>query len=100
MIVEPHIPLRKLIHMNRDCRNEISHGSFNRMNRDAPYAEESQNMINSECIKIITHLHEALMPPFKSVFRHLFPIISRESPVLSLHRKIIGRSACLVIQMK
>src|SRR5688500_18533018 len=67
MIVEPHVALSKLIYMNRNRRNKISHCSFNRIYRNTPYAKETKYMINPECIVVITHLHKTLMPPFKTI---------------------------------
>src|SRR5215467_8035499 len=57
-------------------------------------------MINTKCIEIITHLHKPLMPPFKSVCGHLFPIVSRESPILTFYGKIIRRRSCLHFKME
>src|SRR5215471_14817278 len=69
------------------------------MVRNAPNAEESKYMIDPECIKVITHLFEALLPPGIMIFTHPGPVISREAPILTSHRKIIRRCTCLHAHM-
>src|SRR6478736_6432776 len=99
MIIEPHPTLTEFMYMNRKGRNKPSHDSFYCICRYTPDAEKSENMINPECIEIITHLHESAMPPFKTVLRHLVPVISWESPVLTTNSKTIWRCPCLLIHM-
>src|SRR5919205_4097153 len=73
------------------------------MIRNAPYSKETQNMINSECIEIEAHLFETLFPPRIMIFVHFFPIVCRESPVLTCYSKIVWRCAGLhvhVIQLR
>src|SRR6266542_909967 len=70
------------------------------MIRNAPDTEETKNMIYPECIKIITHLLKALLPPCKTIFTHFITVKSREAPVLSYHCKINRRGTSLHIHMK
>ncbi len=57
-------------------------------------------MVYPVSIKIFRHLAETLFPPSETIFRHFFPIICREAPVLSEHRKIIRRSSGLTIHIE
>ena len=57
-------------------------------------------MIDSESVKIIAHLNESLVPPFKIIYRHLFPIVSGKAPILSFDGKIIRWRTGLQIEME
>ena len=57
-------------------------------------------MIHAVSIEIILHLPEARFPPSETVFRHLIPVIRRETPVLTGDREIIGRCSCRCIQIE
>src|SRR6266487_2629611 len=69
------------------------------MIRNTPDTEEAKNMIYPESIKIITHFLKALLPPCETIFTHLLPVISRETPVLTRYSKIIRWRSCLYIHM-
>src|ERR1035437_9195400 len=72
------------------CRRiHVPHNSFDLLCRYLPYAEKTQDMINTESIEIIGHLCESFLPPVKSGTFHLFPVIGWKFPVLSFHRKHI-----------
>ena len=57
-------------------------------------------MIDSKCVKIITHLSKPLLPPGKSGFFHFLPIIGWETPILSGYSKIIWWRTSLKVQIK
>src|ERR1700712_5533964 len=99
MIIEWDILLMELIDVNRNCRIKMSHAAFHRTHRNAPDAEKTKYMIDAESIKIITHLLKSFLPPVETIFRHLFPIVSGKTPVLSAHSKSIGRRASLKIHV-
>src|SRR5574343_631941 len=85
--------------MNRNSRNKSTHNAFHRGNRYAPDTEKTKNMINTDGIKIVSHLNEALVPPFKLIALHLLPVIGGESPVLTVNGKIIRWGTRLHIHM-
>src|SRR5215471_14744474 len=78
----------------------MTNNSFHSMYRNAPDAEKAKYMVYAESIEIIAHLHETLVPPFKAVSRHFFPVVCGESPVLALDGEIVWRCSCLHFQMK
>src|SRR5678816_1441107 len=98
-MIKPYPSFPKFTYMYSYCRYKMSHDTFHCINWNAPNSKEPKYMINSECIKIIAHLLKSLAPPFKMIFLHLFPIVSWEAPVLSLHCKIIRWCPCLEIQV-
>src|SRR5487761_2108457 len=85
--------------MNRDGRIKMSHNPFHGPDRDTPYPEKSEDMINPERIKVVAHLPEPLFPPGKSVLFHPFPVIGWETPVLTLYGKIIRGCPCLNVHV-
>src|SRR5215472_12888728 len=52
----------KFTDVHWDCRHEVTHNSLHRVNRDAPNAEKTQDVVNTKCIEIVPHLSEALLP--------------------------------------
>ena len=56
-------------------------------------------MINTKRIEIVAHLLKTLLPPGKTVFLHFLPIIGRETPVLTIHRKMIRRRTGLQLHV-
>ena len=66
---------------------------MHRVKRYLPDPEEPEYMINAVSVEIFRHFAETVLPPCKTVPRHAVPVIGRESPVLSQHGKIIGRSS-------
>src|SRR5690606_2592059 len=67
--------------------------------RNAPYAEETQYVIDAKCIEVITHLSEALFPPCESILLHALPVVGWELPVLSHCGEVIRRSSGLRIHV-
>ena len=57
-------------------------------------------MVNAIGVEVLGHLAETFHPPCITVLLHHIPIVSRESPVLPVHRKIIGRSTGLSVQIE
>src|SRR4051812_2817218 len=55
LMIKPDSSFIKFTDINRNSRFKMSHNAFNRMIRNTPNAEEAENMIYSESIKIITH---------------------------------------------
>ena len=84
----------------RQCRVECTQQSMNSILRNLPNAEESQNMVDTIQVKIFRHFTHTVFPPLESVLLHFFPIICRESPILSQHRKIIRWCTCLTIHIE
>src|SRR5687767_250030 len=99
MAVEPYAPLLKFIQPDGNGRDKSAHDAFHRMRGDAPYAEKTEYMIDAESIEVIAHLDKTLMPPFKAIRRHSFPVIRGKAPVLAAYREIIRRRAGLQIHM-
>src|SRR5215210_984430 len=100
VVVKPDSILCKFLHIDWNSRNEPAHYSFNCIDWNAPYSKKSKNMINAESVKIITHLFKSLTPPFKMVLLHFLPVISWETPILTLHCKIIRWRSRLLIHVK
>src|SRR4030095_11880213 len=89
VVIEPNSFFTELGNMHGDGRNKVPHDTFNIMHRNTPNPEKTKNMIYAKCIKIIAHLLETVAPPCEAVLLHPLPVVGREAPVLSLHRKIV-----------
>ena len=70
------------------------------MHRNLPDAEEAQDMVNAVGIKVFRHLLEAAHPPGIAILLHDVPVVGRESPVLPIHREVIGWRTGLSIQVE
>ena len=68
--------------------------------RDFPNTEKAEHMVNAVGIKIQPRVREPPAPPGVAVFRHLFPVVSGEAPVLTVTGKGIGRCACLSVEVE
>ncbi|EJX06047.1 hypothetical protein EVA_05845 [gut metagenome] len=79
---------------------EATQNAINLLRRNFPDTEETQDMIDSVGIEVLTHVCQASPPPLVAILTHLFPIIGRETPVLTIDRKGIGRSARLAIEVE
>src|SRR5690554_704325 len=82
------------------CGTEMAQQPLDRMCRNLPDAEESQDMVDTVSSKIVGHLTEPALPPGKTILLHRLPIVGRKSPVLSGRGKIIRRCTCLGIHVK
>jgi hypothetical protein len=97
--IKRNAPVLELIYADRQRRNKGTQDAFHRMFRNAPDAEKTKDVIDTERIEIITHLQETLAPPFKTVFLHAVPVVGRETPVLPFYRKIVRRRPGLLIHV-
>src|SRR5690606_7647348 len=88
-IIEPYTSLGKLIYMHRNTRVKVAHDPLHSIDRNTPYPEKTQNMINAKSIEIQAHLPKTLPPPCKIILLHTGPVISREPPVLACGGKIV-----------
>src|SRR5690349_20043579 len=68
--IEADTSLREFIDMHRQRGREITQDAFDRVSRNAPDAEETKYVIDPKCIKIMSHLLEALPPPPKAILLH------------------------------
>ena len=57
-------------------------------------------MVNAVCIEEFRHVGESSHPPNTSIIEHFFPIIGRESPILTIGGEIVGWSTCLSVQIE
>ena len=81
-------------------RNKLPQQAVHGMHRYLPDTEETKDMVYAISIEVFRHFTEAFHPPCITVFLHYIPIIGRESPVLSVHREIIGRRTGLTVQVE
>ena len=72
---------------------EVTHHTALELDRDLPYAEEAEDMVDAERVEILTHLAQAGFPPGIVVLCHLFPVVGREAPVLTVGREVIRGSS-------
>src|SRR5438128_3852489 len=90
----------ELADMYRQGRHKAAENALNGADRNTPDTEETKDMVYTESVKITAHLLKAALPPVKAIFLHLLPVVSRESPVLSFHSKIIRWCSGLHIHME
>ena len=81
-------------------RDEMSQQTMYGVSRDFPDTEESQNVVNAVSREVFCHLGKAFPPPQVVVFLHNFPVVSRESPVLSVCGECIGRCSRLSVHVE
>ena len=65
-----------------------------------PNAEETQHVVDAVGIKELRHVLETAHPPGAIVAQHLVPVVGWEAPILPFNREIIGRRACLSVEVK
>ena len=70
------------------------------IHRNLPYAEESQNVVDSVCVEELGHFPETCFPPCEAVAVHHFPVIGGKPPVLTKNREIIRWRAGLAVQIE
>src|SRR5690349_833013 len=70
VIIEPDSSLPKFIDVNRNSGIKSSHNSFHLMHWNAPYSKKSKYVVNTKCVKIITHLFESFPPPSETILFH------------------------------
>ena len=98
--IEQHAAVAEFFQFDGDGRDEIAQDAFHRILRNAPYAEETQDVINAKGVEVTSHLLESLAPPCKAVLFHARPIVRGEPPVLALHSEGVGRRAGLHIHVE
>src|SRR5664280_1845235 len=86
VMIEFNATAGKLVLIHRNGGDKISENAFYRVGRNAPDAKETKDVIDAERVKVATHLLKAAFPPGKVILHHARPVVSGESPVLSLHR--------------
>ena len=70
------------------------------LERNLPYTEKSEDVVDSECIKIFRHLPEPCLPPGKTVLCHLVPVVGRETPILSVSSECVRRSSRRLVHIE
>ena len=85
---------------HRNGGHKITENAFDRVKRDAPDAEEAQNVINAKSVEVTTHLRQAPLPPIKAVLLHARPIVSGKAPILALGGEGVRRRAGLHVGVK
>ncbi len=99
--IEPEVVIvTQLIGCIGQCGIENSQQSVYGIHRYLPYSEETKHVVDAVGVEVLSHLAETCLPPGKTVLVHLLPVVGRESPVLSEHREIIGRSTGLAIHVE
>ena len=89
-----------LVSCHAECRSKLSEQTMNRVDRNLPYTEEAQHVVDTISIKELRHILESTCPPLTVVFQHLIPVVGRESPVLTIHREIVRWSSCLSVEVE
>ena len=84
----------------RKSRNEMTAETPHIRLLHLPDTEETEDMIHTVCVEIVLHLAETSLPPTEVILRHLVPVISREAPVLTANREIIGRRTGRSVQIE
>ncbi len=73
---------------------------MNTRSRNSPDAEETEHMVDAVGIKELRHILESANPPHTAVVDHLLPVVSRESPVLTVDRESIRWSTSLRVKVE
>ena len=81
-------------------RHELPEQAVDGLHGNLPNAEEPQHMIDAVGIEELRHILKATHPPCTVVLEHLIPVVSGESPVLSIHAEVVGRCSGLPVEIK
>ena len=65
-----------------------------------PDAAEAQYVVDAVGREVFCHLTHTVYPPAVSITSHQIPVVCRESPVLPIRCKHIGRSTCLSVHVE
>ena len=68
--------------------------------RDLPDAEEAEDMVDAQGVEIFFEPYDALFPPLEAVFFHRCPVVGGETPVLTLRREAVRRSAGFHVEVE
>ena len=58
-----------------------------------PNPEKAKHVVYAVSVEVLCHYGKSFFPPVKVVFSHFIPIISRETPVLTIFGEVIGWGA-------
>ena len=89
-----------LLTTHTECWSELTEQSVYRMNWNLPDTEEAKYVVDTISIKVLRHVLEAIYPPLTTVLYHLVPVVSRETPVLTIHREVIRWSTRLTVKVE
>ena len=95
--IERETAVRNLLRCVCEGGVESAHKAAVILERYLPYAEESQQMVNTVCIKVISHLAESGHEPGVSVTSHIIPVVCRHSPFLAINGECIGWGSGLTV---
>ena len=65
--------------------------------RNLPHTEEAQYVVDADGVEVLLHPTQALSEP-RNNSRRFLPIISGESPVLTIGREIVRRCTCGAVE--
>ena len=80
--------------------SKLSEQTMYAIYRNFPDTEEAEHVVDTVSIKVLRHIQESAGPPLATVLQHLIPVISRESPVLTVNREVIRWSTCLTVHVE
>ena len=100
LVIERNATPADLIDVHRHRWIKPSHDALNLFVGHLPDPEKPENVIDAVSIKISAQLLEARTPPCVTITAHDLPVVSRKSPVLSLHRKGIRRCPSLRVHLE
>ena len=86
-----------LTRRHRQRWREMAQQSEESLLRDLPYTEKAQYVVDADGVEVLLHPTQALPKPRDNGGRFL-PIISGESPVLTIGREIVRRCTCGAVE--
>ena len=84
----------------RESRGEVAHKAALVFDRNLPYTEESEDVVDTEGVEVLAHLAEAGLPPGVAGLGHPLPVVGREAPVLAVRREGVRRGAGLGVHVE
>src|SRR5262249_44675116 len=99
VFLKSNAALRKLTGMDGKGRSEVAEDALDSVDRNAPNAEEAQDVVDPESIEVATQLSEALFPPREPGLLHQRPVVGGEAPVLAFFGERVGGGTCLDVHM-
>ena len=99
--IDPEVvAVAELVGREGESRVEITEQAMHGIERNLPYAEESEDMVDTVGVEILRHLAEAVLPPLEAILGHSVPVVGREAPVLAQDREVIRWCAGLAVHVE
>ena len=100
LLLEVETIAADLVGCHAKCGSELTEQTVYRVDWNLPDAEEAEHVVDTVSIEELRHVLETAYPPLATVFEHLVPVVSREAPILTVDREVIGWRTGLSVEVE